>query len=162
MIIAAFDPGETTGLAIVEGPCTGVVLAQDSDIDTLWFLLTETTRKLENPLDLREIVIEDFRLYPGAIRNQGFSRPASPEMIGRLAEKIKEIDASIVFQAPSMRMRITDQVLKASGLYTKGIPHANDALRHALYRLWFGHGYQYAPKVQDLFLGIARNSVKDV
>lgn len=135
-LIVGVDPGQTTGIATLlsldvtpdENPqliqCTHGVALQivRGLLDNAW-------------VDRRVLAIERFVVGPRS------SRSSSPkagvvtrELIG-LLQMLGEGRGALVVQrsASDVKPWATDKRLSAAGLLVKGMPHAADAARHALY-----------------------------
>ena len=121
MRVLAFDPGETTGWALV-----------DSETENRTFLSGEFpafswAAKLVNGYEPDVAVVEAFRLYPSRAKAQSWSTFPAVEVIGVIKFVCQKANVPIVFQNASLAKSIwvdCDQ-----GAINK---HAYDALRHAL------------------------------
>lgn len=128
--IIAFDPGLTTGLAIIE--------------DDEWFAGQYTFQQIgdvlhnwgQNPAASFQpgcvLVCESFTINNQTAKNS--QAPWSLEVIGLIRYLSMRHHIDLVFQQPSAAKNlIKDQVIKDAGLWKKGTPHAMDAMRHALH-----------------------------
>lgn len=93
-------------------------------------------RKLISELDHdTKIVVEDYRVYGWESDKHKWAALHTPQLIG----SIKTICDYEDFSTPTMRMAVdakkfvTDEKLQAWGMYKKGMRHARDAIRHAVY-----------------------------
>lgn len=143
MKIVALDPGVTTGYAVghIDDGCMTVRAGQE-----VW-----SHQELWAQLHLAEpdaIVCESFEF-----RNK--SRAGlilySVELIG-----IVHLFCSPSYRTPSVTLFMqtaakgkgyyTNMHLQTHGVYTRGIPHGMDAMRHLLHWFTFGPGYEFNTK----------------
>lgn len=129
-VIVGADPGLTTGLAVL-------------DRERRTFELAQLTPQLVMPL-IRELIVhhggfavavERFVVGPRAARS---STPIGGQVARELEAQIDELadEFGIPFVARSasqVKPWATAARLKAAGITTRGMPHALDAARHALY-----------------------------
>jgi hypothetical protein len=130
--ILAVDPGaEHCGLAVFkDGACCYVADKQPTDLFD-WFAVGAAlwgNAKLKYDV----VVVEAFRLYPGAAGAQTWSAFGTVEVIGVLREKCRAAGTPFVVQAAAVK-KPTAAVLKARGVklrsHGKG-SHAKDAELH--------------------------------
>lgn len=127
--IIAFDPGLTTGLAIIE--------------ENAWWAAQYTFRQIgdvlaewtHNPEDTFSpgcvLVCESFTITQKTARNS--QAPWSLEVIGLIRYMAMVNHLELVFQQPSAAKNlIKDQVIKNAGMWKPGQEHAMDAVRHCL------------------------------
>jgi hypothetical protein len=137
LCVMAFDPGETTGFAVMHGHKL-LVAAQ---LNTKTFpeaieVISREYRKRERWDHIRT-VCEDYRVYAWKSDDHKWAGLHTPQIIGC----IKTICHTQLMEQPIMRMAadaktfVTDEKLVAWGLYQKGQRHARDAIRHAVYSL---------------------------
>jgi hypothetical protein len=138
--VVAFDPGVTTGYAIghIDEGVMYVRAGQE-----VW-----SHGELWKQLHLAEpnaIIAESFEFRQGSRKGLVLF---SCELIGVL-----HLFCSPSYRTPSVPLYMqtaakgkgyyTNQHLQAADVYTRGIPHGMDALRHLLHWFTFGAGYQY-------------------
>jgi len=142
--IFSVDPGHTIGYAVLESP-TNLLLADQTHDEAVVF---DAIREYQPS----EVVIERYRPYPGMVRMLGFRAVAPAELVERIKRFCDEEGVPVVEQSSAQisdRGLFSGMLLRQLGLWQRGKPHANDAIRHALYRLWFGHGYSRDGDVAD-------------
>lgn len=126
MRLVALDPGGITGAALHtrDGFQTFAQVAPEQ----VWIMLDNWKPEV--------VVMESF------LFRQRTKVDLTPvEVIGRVKEWCRQHDIDLVMQTPAQAKHFwTDEKLKERGVYNKGLPHANDAARHALYFLEFGAG----------------------
>lgn len=139
MKLLSLDPGGTTGGVILDSTAptvfNGFQLEKENHHSVLWSLL------LAHSPDV--IVCEDFdyRVIEGGQR-KGIEL-ISRDYIGiiKLYNQTHGKEKQLVMQKPAYAVGkkafFTDDMLKRMGLYTKGAPHTNDAVRHLLMYLCF-------------------------
>lgn len=135
-LIAAIDPGSTTGVALLESPATLLGAGQEQDRAKV----VAWVRKVQPDV----LVVEDFKPYTGL---PSWTKLPAPKLIGIL----EELGLNLVQQSPSVKKRFPDLLLKTAGMFTPGQPHANDAVRHALYYAWMTRDGTQALEVQDIY-----------
>lgn len=85
------------------------------------------------------VAYEDYRVYAWEAEKHKWAALHTPKLIGALVTLcvLKEIPCygRMAYAAKNF---VTDEKLKAWGLYTKGKKHTRDATRHAVYQLVFG------------------------
>jgi len=125
--VLGIDPGNTTGWGLVEVPHTVLFAGQ---INSRQALVDLINRYLPTT-----VVIEAFRLYPWKAQAQSFSSMIPAELIGVAKATCDALNISLIEQPASARNIITKRVLVATGGWkvTTNLPHARDAVRHALY-----------------------------
>lgn len=80
-------------------------------------------RNLNHDYDIDEVVSESFRLD---------GRTPKPDITPLHIEgALAVLRPDVVYQPNTMKMHMTDERIKALGLWWKGQPHAVDSLRHA-------------------------------
>lgn len=123
--LEAYDPGKTTGYAYFRVPHDAPMeLKQVGQIPdgVMGFI----DRDIWDDADI--VVAEQFILD---------GRTVKPELEPLKIEGVLIADAyslqhELVFQRNNFKKHVTDEKLKEVGWYQKGMPHANDAIRHAL------------------------------
>lgn len=148
MLVAGIDPGGTTGYCLIQAPMQLIYYGEGEDRAKLlaWILL--------NRPDV--IVVEDYRLYPGMGEATAWSNFPAVKVISALEELCEREGIELIKQSTSNKERITDKILKKAGLYKPSYPHANDAMRHALFFLWFRNGYIEDSEVKKILEEIAQ------
>lgn len=141
MKIISFDPGGTTGVVILDSKRPAQFRSIQIEIDdhhtAIWSLLLAHSPDKIIAEDFNYRVIEEgtrkgieliSRDYLGVIKlyQQLYGKPAGCELI-------IQKPAYAVGKKPFF----TDEFLKRMGIYTKGAPHSNDAMRHLLMYLCF-------------------------
>lgn len=125
MKLISFDPGGTTGVAIVQ--------YSDTEPPRL-----DSAFQIENGLEgfvywARQI---DWSEFDAIVCESFILRPSvkfpdlSPVYIIGAMEAL--ISTEIAYQPPSSKPLCPDDLLKRIEFYTRGRPHANDATRHAI------------------------------
>lgn len=116
MRIMAFDPGVTTGVAVVEYDCYTVYQVDSRDLNSIWMEL-ETQR----PTD---VAYEDFKHRPTMLSAELYSL----QVIGviRLWCRTTPVYPYLPARAKAFW---DDAKIKKLGLWNPGQPHAMDALR---------------------------------
>lgn len=132
--VIGVDPGMTTGIALLE--LTGDARALSVELVQC---TPDIVRNIVRSFSCGQVLllaVEKFVVGPRATRS---STPAAGritrELIVELADLDRELDCRVVLRsAAEVKPWATDARLKATGLsLPKGMPHALDALRHALF-----------------------------
>lgn len=125
--ILAIDPGETCGYAkFFDGEPT--IVDQCKDITEVIF---------EHPSPSL-IAYEDYRIYPGKLRQHSFSEVPTLKVIGAIEYICKQRNIkAIPILASTAKGFVTNKRLKEWGFYQKGLRHGMDALRLGLHVLLF-------------------------
>jgi hypothetical protein len=136
--IFAFDPGQTTGVALAHVTEDGKSFTLVKCEDILWedrFTSIHGLFKSEGAGHVH-IVVENFRLFPHKAKEQIGSEFPSAKVIGTI-EALCYVNmmepGNIVFQVPSDIAKV--KVLEDDIPSVAGSPHKVDAYRHA--RLYF-------------------------
>lgn len=126
--LLALDPGETTGWAYFEitdlKECGQLdTKDQDNMVGAIQELLARTKPAI--------CVIEDYRVYGWKAKDHSWAELHTPKLIGVIRalcylQKIPTV-LQMAYQAKNF---VTDDKLKAWGMYSKGQRHARDAIRH--------------------------------
>lgn len=138
--LLALDPGETTGYAVFECSSTSRPLVSESGhlfsnpvekgIDALGELINRTKPNY--------IVCEDYKIYGWKSASHSWSELHTPQLIGCI--RMFAYTLKIPFRkemAQEPKGFVTDDKLRAWGLYIKGKKHARDAIRHGIFFLLF-------------------------
>jgi len=142
--IFSVDPGRTIGFALMEPPLRLLESGQTTNEAEVHERILQS-----HPT---EVVLEKYRPYPGMGRAYGFGTMEAVEVAERIKMLCYREGIPVVEQASAQigeRGLFTPMLLRQLGLWQPGKPHANDAIRHALYRLWFGYGYSQHKDVAD-------------
>src|ERR1035441_10038009 len=140
MLIVAFDPGNTTGLAIVNTDLMDVIKTHEMQWEELCRFLDSM-----QDYDMPDVfVYERFTITEGTAKLSPQTGPM--DVIGALKYVANRQLIEIVAETPHDAKTFgTDVRLKEYGWYTKGKGHANDAARH-LFLYCVKHGYvQFGP-----------------
>lgn len=133
-VVIGIDPGETTGLFVlhVERPADSVaiqVLGASAVLPIVVALLDTHRMDLVAPI----VAIEEFVVSNRAARS---ATPKAGKQTRELIGALMAIDANLVLRpAVTVKKWATDHRLLEAGLLerTKGMHHARDACRHALF-----------------------------
>lgn len=105
----------------------------DPQLQTVFEVQPEHVWRTLDNMKADAIVMERFIAYP---RPKMDLTPV--EVIGVIKEWCRQRDASLIQQTASqVKAFYTDDRLKNEGRFEKGMPHANDAMRHLMYYLTF-------------------------
>jgi hypothetical protein len=135
MLIAAFDPGGTTGIAVVDTDNMASIVTHEFQWDDVCSFLDGL-----QAYDMPDVfVYETFTITEGTAKLSPTTAPM--DVIGALKYVANRQSIEIVGQRPyDAKHFATDTRLKAYGWYTKGKGHVNDASRHLF--LWCAkHNY---------------------
>jgi hypothetical protein len=143
--LLAVDPGETTGLTIIDvshpyPQCHNVALIIQDQIPS-WPLeqfITPFT-KILSTCTPTQIVYEAYHVYRWRLQEHAFSEVPTIQIIGAL--KTLAIQHKIPFLRQTAQVGkafFTDQRLKSMDMYIPGAPHSRDSLRHCAHYLTFG------------------------
>jgi len=130
MDLVAFDPGESTGVIVIED---GNLVEHD----------TITIEELENGLLhgkwklYDNWIAEDFILYPWMAEQLGFNKAVPARIIGMLQLAAKQSGVTLtLFNAGTVKNFATDNKLKQLSWFDRlQSKHEKDAAKHALYFL---------------------------
>jgi hypothetical protein len=131
--ILGVDPGGTTGIALLDGD-GGAVLLQSTREGVLTAVEALFRRTVDQGSDVA-LAVERFVAGP---RSGKLATPAGATiaraLIGELTAWAKATDVVIYLRsAGEVKPWATDARLKAAGISHRGMPHALDAARHALF-----------------------------
>jgi hypothetical protein len=139
--VVAFDPGETTGVCVFHG--SQFVTADQLKTKTLIQGINEIRDFIDaNWCD--EVVCEDYRVYAYKSDEHKWADLHTPKLIGGIQTichlRYKDIIPCTFRMASEAKQFVDDEKLQAWGLWgeTKGMRHARDAIRHAIFHLVFG------------------------
>lgn len=136
MIVLGIDPGKTTGIALIGGPDGVPVLLQSSreGVLTAVWALVERCRDQGEPVNA--LAVERFVSGPrsGKLATPAGATTARMVIADLLtfAQDVAEVPVHLR-SAGEVKPWATDARLKAAGIEHRGMPHALDAARHALY-----------------------------
>lgn len=127
MNLLSLDPGKCTGWSLW-------IVRDDAPIDLIDYGqvsggvdgFVDWWRKMQQGgLSWDTVVSESFRLD---------GRTPSPDLTPKLIEGALAVlwPRSVIYQANTYKVHAPDDLLKRAGLWQKGMPHANDAIRHAI------------------------------
>jgi len=132
--VLALDPGETTGWALFrEGHLVDKGQIEHRDQGGMSRQIMELVT-VHNPTTL---VVEDYRVYASKAKTHSWSSLFTPKLLGAIEFICNLQKVQIVLQMASSKQFCTDEKLKQWHYYSKGTPHANDAVRHGCYYLLF-------------------------
>lgn len=124
--LEAYDPGKTTGYA-------WFTIADDTPIEL--YRCGQIQNGINGfiardyaPIDADIVVAEQFVLDGRTVRPE--LEPLKIE--GVLIADAYALQHELVFQRNNFKTHVDDARLKDIGWYQKGMPHANDAIRHGL------------------------------
>jgi len=123
MIVLAFDPGETTGYAVLSSDRETFVMGSFEG----WSLV----RALMGSYLPDVVVVEQYKLYPYAARSQVWSSFPTVEVIGVIKYLAERHSIPVVEQSAADAKFVNVKRTKEK----KGDRHAYSALRHALLHL---------------------------
>lgn len=131
----SFDPGAVhVGMATMQG--LRCVQAVEYDPQGAYRVLESALSEGNGPVE--EVIIEEFRLYPWKLQEQGFREMLTSECIGVL-KYICDRAGVVWVQQPASIQKVTEARMKEQGvrLVSRGNgPHAKSAELHGLYRVW--------------------------
>jgi hypothetical protein len=134
--VMGLDPGETTGMTIMEGAT--ILHAEQlrtKDLDTSTALLNQLVRQWH----IYDIACEDYRVYAWESDKHKWAALHTPKLIGVIGAVAWFNKAEVTCRmAITAKQFVTDDKLVAWGLWEKGQRHARDAIRHAVYHQIFG------------------------
>lgn len=130
-LVIGIDPGMTTGICVYDGSRADLVQCTPG-------LVIPIVSSLFAPIDQPVVLaVEKFVVGPRASRlSDPKAAQTTRNLIGALAElpRIHGEQVRVVQRSASdVKPWATDVRLKAAGIWTKGMPHAHDAARHALF-----------------------------
>lgn len=131
--VIAYDPGETTGVAIWLPATRTIELHQ---LDTSDIVKASKALKPFFPHHLKHVRIEDYKVYGHKASEHAGLRLHTSELIGAI--KLLCLQHDIPY---SMKLAVhakqfwTDDKLQLCNAYHRGMKHARDASRHLLFLL---------------------------
>lgn len=138
--ILAFDPGETTGWALLRRSKDDTELMHAGQVKT-WPLregLGNITI-LYNTFEPVKMVFESYHIYSWKANQHKNSEVATIQIIGMIQTLALQQKISYTAQTAQVgKTFCTDDKLESWGLWIPGLRHARDAIRHACYYALFG------------------------
>ena len=137
-VILGADPGLTTGLAVLDLERRTFELAQLSPL-----LVMPMVRTLIDRYDVAGVACERFVVGPRASRS---ATPRGGQLARELEAQIDDLGRAHSIKvmrrsASQVKPWATAERLKAAGITTRGMPHALDGARHALYAAVLDFGF---------------------
>jgi len=138
--LLSVDPGETTGISILECTTNSTHLIHQEQLTT-WPLEqgSPNLMKLFQTYLPTFMIFESYHIYRWRLQEHSFSQVPTTQIIGCL--KTWAIHFGVKYReqtAQAGKGFFTDHRLKTFGLYFEGQPHARDSLKHAAQFLVFG------------------------
>lgn len=132
-MILAIDPGEIH-CGVAEFRFKQCTWASEMTPDLLYASMRRRARERGYRRTYELVVIEEFRLYPWVMQQQGFSRIETVEVIGILKYLCGRWHVPVVMQGASVK-KITEGQLRARGVTLRSVTerkggHAKDAELH--------------------------------
>lgn len=151
-ITIGIDPGDSTGIAIFDGP----IMVYVKQCKSSW-ALEYLDAFIERYKALNANVLIACERFVNLSRGPRTHQPTAQQMIGALQQLAKKYDVEFILQGPADARSIADnQELKKLGLYVTPTmvesPDANDALmavRHALFALATNRATIFAKMIDD-------------
>jgi hypothetical protein len=138
--LAAFDPGETTGVVTFHATLDDAQLINRHQLRT--WPLEECVKSVSLFLDAVKpdaVVFESYRVYGWKTDQHSFSEVPTIQVIGSIKTLLIQRGIPYFTQsAQQAKQFVTDEKLEAWGYWHSGLKHARDATRHACYFLLFG------------------------
>jgi hypothetical protein len=131
----ALDPGETTGWAYFHG-LKLVECGQLNTSDLVRGASLIEEHILDRSIRPTVVIMEDYRVYSYKRDSHVNNALHTPRLIGAVEVVVGTLDPPIPCRkqmASLAKPFITDEKLKAWGMYSRGQRHARDAIRHGLY-----------------------------
>lgn len=137
--IVAFDPGETTGMAIwLPWKPNELVLKQVRTPEVVEGYLAIKAEMPNTDIKMHA-VMEDYRVYGWKADDHKWAGLHTPQLIGALKIMLHHYDATVQMRmAQQAKQWATDEKLKFWGCYNAGMKHARDAQRHLITTLFYG------------------------
>lgn len=132
--LLCLDPGHTTGWCIFENgelTAAGQALTQAEGWKCIDALFDDTQPTM--------VIFENYRVYAHKLERHSNSEVYTLRLVG-VIEYLCDIKLGIPRynqMAHQAKGFVTDDKLKAWGLYKSGLKHARDAIRHGIYFLLF-------------------------
>lgn len=134
--LCAIDPGGVSGIVLWREMKPGNFLSGQVQIAGPISDHANTLLNMAFDLGCRVLIIESFLPRPGTVyTSQSWTPIRIIQAIETLLWRNDRDDVEVVYQTPAQKEVINDVRLKQWGLYQKGKPHANDAMRHMVLAL---------------------------
>jgi len=142
--LVCLDPGLKSGCAVVYVSQSSLVLMESAEntVQETWEWLENTVN--DSHSGITEVVCESFIITPETGKKT--QSPWSLRLLGVAHYLSEKNGVPYVEQTPSQAKRlVTNQMIKDAGVWHRGgAGHANDAIRHGMYRAiqlgWKGDG----------------------
>lgn len=137
--ILAFDPGETTGVACFISSAHHTELILGTEIST--YPVSHGTTNIGHLFSVfkpTHVVFETYRIYKWKTDDHAWNEVHPVKVIGLIEHICAQHGIVPVGQTAQIAKQFcTDEKLEQWGLYTKGLKHCRDAMRHATYMMLF-------------------------
>src|SRR3990167_4590936 len=140
--VVAFDPGQTTGVAVYFG---GTLLLPVTNAQSQFATLNLDSTHIASLVqcwgdyctDAGIIIVESFQLFPHKAKDQIGSTFPSVDVIGqiRMLAHLTEKTQCLVFQQPNCQTAISETMLRKYGVWQDRSNHERSALKHLIYHL---------------------------
>ena len=130
----AIDPGNTTGIALMQWPNLRGTAQYKGGIT----FTASKIRELIEKFKPETVIVEDYRVYPWKQKQHVWSPLNTVRLIGAIQLVCSDLEVRYVLQGAHKAKIISDSRLKEWGVYKVRKPHANDAIRHILSYILFG------------------------
>lgn len=141
-ILLSLDPGQTTGFTVISIQNSLPVLGEYGQLDTSTPVqAAKEIHRLFDEVGPTHVVLEEYRVYGHKAKEHTGNELMTSRVIGMIEHTcvIKGIKQPHKQMASIAKQFCTDEKLKAWGYWYKGLRHARDSARHALYYLLFAH-----------------------
>lgn len=140
-VLLAADPGETTGITVMQRNSDGEVHLIHQEQMSSWPLHENVSRfdYLMSAWRPTFFVHEAYHVYKWRLQEHSFSRVPTIQIIGSmLTIAILRRVPYVEQTAQTGKAFFKDELLKRLDMYIEGQPHARDSLRHGAQWLMFG------------------------
>lgn len=132
--VMAWDPGETTGQAVLKNGVIYLSQIETKDVGQGFLSLQQELSRY----NIDHIRAEEYRVYSWLADSHSNQELHTPQLIGAIKVLALQHSIPLSFKmAQHAKAFWNDSNLKASALYSPGMKHARDALRHLLFYLTF-------------------------
>lgn len=148
LVVISFDPGETTGIAVIQTPMKLVYETEaNSEHDVMSYLRLVHAAAHDPKMNMpMHVVYEQFRVAPTVAQRLSWNKLPAPRVIGVIEQFCQEHQIPLYTYSPFQKKFYDDRKLRQLGMYFADHKHARDAIRHALYHLTFTLGYAQHPE----------------